>query len=157
MRLDTFHQFAIDALAKAPDVQTVAPWDRGANHLRGIHVTLSTGSQFWIGVSAAAASGDKWEGPEIPVEGEPPAEVPFPELYEGGKVTPARAQAYFAAAIANSRNKQVKEAYAYSSEAQTAGFGVIFHNEARGFCLFHHTARPGQDRGNRVFDLQAAF
>ncbi|TXS30715.1 hypothetical protein EAO71_20165 [Streptomyces sp. ms191] len=156
MRLDTFHQFALSALAAAPDVQSAQPWDRGAEHLRGIHVTLTTGAQFWIGVTAAAASGDKWEGPEIPVEGEPPAEIPYPELFEGGKATPERAQAYFAAAIANSGSKEIASADRYSSEAQYPGFGVIFHSGAQAFCLFHHTARPGQSVGGRAFDLQDA-
>ncbi|MBT2439017.1 hypothetical protein J7E93_02550 [Streptomyces sp. ISL-36] len=156
MRLDTFHQFAVSALAAAPDVLSAEAWDRGAEHLRGIHVTLTTGAQFWLGVTAAAAPGDKWEGPEIPVEGEPPAEVAYPQLFENGKASPARAQEYFAAALANSGNKQIAEAYAYSSEAQTPGFGVIFQNEARAFCLIHHTARPGQGVGGRAFDLQAA-
>ncbi|MGW6566428.1 hypothetical protein [Streptomyces sp. NPDC054975] len=156
MRLDTFHQFATSALAAAPDVLSAEPWDRGTAHLRGIHVTLTTGAQFWIGVTAAAAPGDKWEGPEIPVEGEPPAEMAYPALFEGGKTTPARAQEYFAAALANSGNKQIAKAYGYSSEASSPGFGVIFHNEARGFCLFHHTAKAGQTLGGRAFDLQAA-
>ncbi|MEU6944309.1 hypothetical protein ABZ957_03540 [Streptomyces sp. NPDC046316] len=155
MRLDTFHQFTVSALAAAPDVLSAEAWDRGAPHLRGIHVTLTTGAQFWIGLTAAAAPGDKWDGPEIPVEGEPPAEVAYPDLFEGGKTTPQRAQEYFAAALANSGNKQVAEAYGYSSEAQTAGFGVSFHNGAKGFCLFHHTAKAGQTLGGRAFDLQA--
>jgi hypothetical protein len=156
MRLDTFHRFALDALAQAPDVQAAEPWDRGAEHLRGIQVTFSTGAQVWIGVTAAAAPGDKWEGPEVAVEGEPPAEVPYPPLYEDGKVTPQRAQAYLAAALANSGDKRIERAYGYDSEAQTAGFGVVFHDTARAFCLFHHTARPGQGLGGRAFDLQTA-
>lgn len=155
MRLDTFHQFAIEALAQAPDVQTVAPWDRGADHLRGIHVTFTTGSQLWLGITAAAAPGDKGEGPEIPVDGEPPAEVPYPPLYDDGKVSPVRAQEYLAAALSNSGNKQISQTYGYSSEAQSPGFGVIFHSGARAFALFHHTARPGQGVGGR--ELQAAF
>ncbi|MFF5977186.1 hypothetical protein ACFY7C_37440 [Streptomyces sp. NPDC012769] len=132
------------------------PWDRGKEHLRGVHVTLTTGAQFWIGVTCAAAPGDKWEGPEIPVEGEPPAEVPYPNLFEEGKVTPERAQHYFAAAMVNSGNKQVADAAAFDPESHHPGFRVVFHNEAKGFCLFHHTARAGQTLGGRAFDLQAA-
>lgn len=156
MRLDTFHTFAQTALAQAPDVQTVEAWDRGAEHLRGLHIVFSTGAQIWVGVTAAAAPGDKWAGPEIPVEGEPPAEVPYPPLFEDGKVTPRRAQEYLAAALTNSGDKRIAQAYGYSSEAQTAGFGVVFHDTARAFCLFHHTARPGQALGGRAFDLQTA-
>jgi hypothetical protein len=157
MRLDTFHRFAVSALAEAPDVQSVKAWDRGAEHLRGLHVTFTTGAQFWIGITAAAAPGDKWQGPEVPVEGDPPAEIGYPDLLQDGKITPARAQAYLAAAISNSGDKQIERAYGYSSEAQTPGFGVVFHNGARAFCLFHHSARPGQGIGGRAFDLQTAI
>lgn len=155
MRLDRFHQFALDALAKAPDVQSVDPWDRGAEHLRGLHITFATGSQVWVGATAAAAPGDKGEGAEVPVEGAPPAEVPYPDLYEGGRVTPGRAAHYLAAALANSGCAEIREAYAYSSAAQHPGFGAVFHSGARAFLLFHHTARPGQGVGGR--ELQAAF
>lgn len=155
MRLNTFHTFAVTALAQAPDVHTVEAWDRGAEHLRGLHITFSTGSQVWLGITAAAAPGDKWEGPEVPVEGEPPAEVAYPQLYVDGTVTPARAQEYLAAAITNAGSKEVQHAYGYSSETKHPGFGVIFHDQARAFCLFHHTARAGQAIGGR--ELQAAF
>jgi len=155
MRLNTFHTFALSALAQAPDVQSVEPWDRGAEHLRGLHVTFSTGAQIWVGVTAAAAPGDKWEGPEAPVEGEPPAEIAYPQLFDNGQITPARAQEYLAAALTNSGDKRIAKAYGYSSEAQHPGFGAIFHDGARAFCLFHHTARAGQSIGGR--ELQAAF
>ncbi len=157
MRLNTFHAFAIAALADAPDVLSSEPWDRGEEHLRGIHVTLTTGAQVWIGVTSAAAPGDKGDGPEIPVEGEPPAEVPWPTLFEDGKTTPARLQEYFAAALANSGNKQIAEAAPYGTDAQHPGFGATFHSEAKGFCLFHHTARQGQTLGGRAFDLQGVI
>ncbi|MET9506934.1 hypothetical protein ABZX62_00350 [Streptomyces flavidovirens] len=156
MRLDTFHQFALEALAKAPDVQSADAWSGDAEHLRGVHVTFATGAQLWFGITAAAAPGDKWEGPEVPVEGDAPTEVQYPDLYEGGKVTPARAQEYLAAAITNAGNRQVKRAYGYDPTSQNPGFGVVFHNGAKAYCLLHHTARPGQGVGSRAFDLQAA-
>ncbi|MFD8640861.1 hypothetical protein ACFV14_11185 [Streptomyces zaomyceticus] len=157
MRLDTFHAFAVSALAEAPEVLSSEPWDRGEEHLRGIHVTFTTGAQAWIGVTSAAAPGDQWQGPEIPVEGEPPAEVPYPQLFEDKSTTPLRLSAYLAAALANSGNKQIAEAAAYSPEAQHPGFSVLFHDGARGFCLIHYTARKGQTLGGREFDLQASI
>ncbi|AMS01585.1 MULTISPECIES: hypothetical protein [Streptomyces] len=159
MRLDTFHAFAVSALADAPDVLSSVPWDRGKEHLRGIHVTLTTGAQVWIGVTSAAAPGDQWQGPEIPVEGEPPAEIPYPQLFEDGKktTTPALLQDYLAAALTNSGSKQIASAAGYGSDALHPGFGVVFHDGARGFCLFHHTARQGQTLGGRAFDLQGVI
>jgi hypothetical protein len=156
MRLDTFHAFALEALAKAPDVQSADPWQGNAEHLRGVHVTFATGAQLWFGITAAAAPGDKWEGPEVPVEGNALADVQYPDLYESGKVTPARAQEYLAAAIVNAGSREIAKVYSYDSEAKHPGFGVIFHSGARAFCLLHHTARPGQSVGSRAFDLQAA-
>ncbi|MFE9398589.1 hypothetical protein [Streptomyces flavidovirens] len=156
MRLDTFHQFALEALAKAPDVQSADAWSGEAEHLRGAHVVFTTGAQLWLGITAAAAPGDKWEGPEVPVEGDAPAEVQYPDLYEGGKVTPTRAQQYLTAAITNAGNRQIAQVYGYDSASQNPGFGVIFHSGARAFCLFHHTAGSGQALGGRAFDLQAA-
>ncbi|MFE3125998.1 hypothetical protein ACFXHD_21535 [Streptomyces hydrogenans] len=155
MRLDTFHTFVISALAEAPDVLSSEAWDRGDADLRGVHVTLSTGAQVWMGVTVVAAPGDKWEGPEIPVEGEPPAETPYPTLFEAGKTTPALLEDYFAAALANSGSKQLASAAGYGSAVQHPGFGAVFHDESKGHCLFHHTARAGQTRGGRAFDLQS--
>ncbi|MER5890321.1 hypothetical protein ABT160_41390 [Streptomyces sp. NPDC001941] len=155
MRLDSFHTFAVSALAAAPDVQSAQPWDRGAEHLRGVHVTLVTGAQFWIGLTSAAAPGDKWVGEETPVEGDRPAEVPFPELFDSSKkASLARTSCYFAAAVINSGNAQIASAYAFSSGR---GFGVVFHDEAKGFARFHHNGRAGQGLGGQPFNsLQEA-
>lgn len=156
MRPERFHAFAIDALAKAPDVQSVDPWNDGWRS-RGLHVTFTTGSQLWIGISVGLAPGEKHESPEAPVHAGAPAEVPFPELIEGGKVSPDRAKHYLAAALANSGCDEIQEAYAYSDNNKHPGFGAIFHNGAKTFCLFEATARPGQALGSRNAALQDAF
>lgn len=154
MRPERFHPFAIEALAKAPDVQSVAPWD---GRRSGLCITFTTGAQMWVGITYAAAPGDKYEQPETPVHGEPPAEVPYPELYDGGKISPDRAKAYLAAALTNSGCDEIQKAYPYDDTNQHPGFGVIFHSGARAFCLFVQTARPGQSAGGREYELQSAF
>ncbi|WP_030208650.1 hypothetical protein [Streptomyces sp. NRRL S-87] len=156
MRPARFQEFAIEMLPKAPDVQSV---DNGAEEGRpySLHVTFTNGSQVWIGVTGALAPGEKHEQEEQPIHGEAPAEVPYPELFEGGTVTPTRAAAYLAAAVTHSRNTEVLSAEPYSDEAQNPGFVVVFHNGAKIFCVFTHTARAGQGRDGRAFSLQAAF
>lgn len=153
MRPVRFHAFALEALAKAPDVQSAEPWDRG-DHTHGIKITFSTGSQVWFGMTAASPPGAKVDEDPI-VTGDPAAEVPYPELYEDGKVTPAHAQRYLAAAIINSAHPEVASAYGYDPTSKHPGFGVRFHSGARVYCLFHHNARRGQGVGGR--ELQAAF
>lgn len=150
-----FHTFALEALAKAPDVQSVDNWDRG-DHTHGIKVTFSNGSQVWFGMTLTAAPGAR--GDEDPVITAPPAaEVAYPQLYEGGTVTPERAEQYLAAAITNSGHAEVKNGFAYGPDTQHPGFGVVFHSGAKIYCLIHHTARMGQDKGSRAFQLQEAF
>lgn len=154
MRPERFRPFIAEALAKAPDVRTVEPWDGRST---GLHVTFSTGAQLWIGATFAAAPGEKYEQPEAPVHAEPPAEVSYPDLYEDGKVSPDRAKRYLAAALMNSGCDEIESAYAYADTNQHPGFGVVFHSGARAFCLLESTARPGQGLGSRNAELQGAF
>ncbi|AYG83149.1 hypothetical protein DWB77_05345 [Streptomyces hundungensis] len=157
MRIERFHAFATEALAKAPDVQTVDRWDRGEDHLYGWQITLTSGARIWAGLTAVAPPGEKSDQPETPVTGEAPAESPYPELYTNGKTTPRVAAHYLAAALTNSGNTEILRAEAYAEDAQNPGFGVIFHSTGRAHCLFHHTARPGQDKGTNAFSLQGEF
>lgn len=154
MRPDRFRPFIAEALAKAPDVQSVEPWDGRST---GLQVTFTTGAQMWIGATYAAAPGEKYEQPEQPVHAEPPAEVPYPDLYEDGKVSPDRAKRYLAAALTNAGCDEIERAYPYPDTNKHPGMGVIFHNGAKAFCLFEATARPGQGLGSRNAELQDAF
>ncbi|NXY93523.1 hypothetical protein HYE82_03680 [Streptomyces sp. BR123] len=156
MRPARFHQFAIDTLPKAPDVQAV---EDGAEAGRpySLHVTFTNGSQVWVGITGALAPGEKHTTDEQPVHADAPAEVPYPPLFNGGNVTPVSAAAYLAAAVANTGNTEILTAEPYSDDAQNPGFGVTFHNGAKAFCLFTHTGRAGQTRGSRAYDLQGAF
>lgn len=145
MRLDTFHQFALTVLPQAPDITAVEPWDREADHLCGLRITLSSGAQILLGITAVSAPGDRWEGPETPVTGTPPAHWPYPDLYDGNKTTPGRAQQYLAAAIANSGDPRIEKTYGYTTEGKGRGFGVVFHDGAKIFCLFHQTIRKQEE------------
>jgi hypothetical protein len=157
MRIERFHAFATEALAKAPDVQAVDAWDRGAEHLYGWQITFTSGARIWAGLTTVTPPGDKDDQPEIPVTGDAPAEVPYPDLYTNGKTTPRVCAQYLAAALANSGNAEIAKTEAYAEDTQNPGVGVVFHSGGRAHCLFHHTARPGQDKGNNPFSLQGEF
>ncbi|MFE0423109.1 hypothetical protein [Streptomyces sp. NPDC058953] len=154
MRLARFRAFALETLRNAPDIREVESWDRG-DHTVGLHVTFSTGAQIWVGITAALAPGEKHENAEAPVHGEAPAELPFPELFQDGSITPERAKHYFAAAMANSGCDEIARAYPYTDDGHP-GFGVHFHNGSKVFCLLVHTARPGQSPGSK-YELQKTF
>ncbi|MFF8656842.1 hypothetical protein [Streptomyces huasconensis] len=154
MRPNRCHEFVREALAKAPDIQAVDTWEGRAF---GLHITFTTGSQIWAGMTFAAAPGDKGDGPETPVHGETPAEVPMPELFKDGKVSPTGAEVYLAAALTNAHCDEVESAYPYGSEAKNSGVGLRFHSGARAFILFELAGRPGQSAGGQKYNLPAAF
>ncbi|MCR8946045.1 hypothetical protein NW249_28455 [Streptomyces sp. OUCMDZ-4982] len=159
MRPARFQQFAVEALAKAPDVKSVDPWQEDSRPF-GVHIMFMSGAQIWAAITATAAPGEDYKQPENPVVYEAPAEVAYPDLYDDGKVTPQLAEKYLAAALTNSGSGEIAAVYAYTvKDPATAhpGVGVQFHSEARIQLLFQHTARAGQDKGSRPFDLQTAF
>ncbi|MFH8990893.1 hypothetical protein [Streptomyces sp. NPDC017940] len=154
MRPARFQEFTLDVLPKAPEIQTVNVWDGRAF---GLHLTFNTGSQLWIGSTAQAAPGEQGDQAETPVHGDTPAEVPYPDLYEGGKITPARAEDYLAAALTNSHNDEIASVYPYGSEAKNPGLGVRFHSGARIFMLFEIAGRPGQSADGQKYSLPPTF
>jgi hypothetical protein len=154
MRLDRFHAFALETLPKAPEIQSAEPWDGGG--AGGVRVAFASGAQLWIRTTMALAPGEKHDAPEAPFHGEPPAEVSFPELYEGGNVTPMRAKHYLAAALSNTGCDEISNVYPYQDDAHP-GLGVRFHSGARVFLLFAHTARPGQSLSGTKYELQGTF
>ncbi|MFD7661034.1 hypothetical protein [Streptomyces sp. NPDC059788] len=163
MRPQRFQDFVIETLTKAPDVQAAEAWQEGVQRPFGVRVVFSSGAQLWVAVMCQMPPGHSWEEPEVPVTGEPPSDVPVPDLYEGGKVSPLRAEAYLAAVLANSGSAEIARTYGYSDGATSTrptahpGTGVVFHSGGRGFLLFEYSARAGQERGGRSSELQSAF
>jgi hypothetical protein len=156
MRPERFQAFAIEALLASPGVTAAEPWQDGRPF--GVHLRFSAGSELWVAITAALAPGEKHADPEAPVHAEAPAEVAMPELYEGGKITPERAEQYIAAVLNNAHCDEMARAYAYSSNTEWGpsvhpGVGAVFHNGARTFMVF---AGAGQGAG-RMGELQAAF
>ncbi|MFD7421225.1 hypothetical protein ACFV6M_12405 [Streptomyces californicus] len=135
MRPARFQDFAVEALAKAPDVKSV---EQEPDRLFGVHILFMSGAQIWAAITATAAPGEDYKQPENHVSYEAPAEVAYPDLYESGKVTPQLAEKYLAAAFTNSGSPEIESVYAYSVKDPA-------------------TARSGQDKGNSPFDLQSAF
>lgn len=154
MRPARFQTFAIEALLAAPEITGAEAWQ---DKPCGIHLKFSTGSELWIAITGALASSERHDNPEAPVHDEPPAAVTVPDLYVDGAVSPARAEQYLAAILTNTRCTEMARAYPYGTDAVHPGVGVTFHNGARAFMLFAQTARSGQGKGRRQFDLQAAF
>lgn len=160
MRPPRLMEFVADTLGKAPEIQRAEAWQEGATRPCGVHLTFATGSELWIAVTGGGRPGENYDQPEVPVTDAPPAEVPVPDLLQAGKVTPLSAETYLAAVLSNSGNNEIKRTYAYSTgDTPTAhpGVGIEFHSGAKGFLPFVHTARAGQGKGNRAFDLQDAF
>ncbi|WP_328967895.1 hypothetical protein [Streptomyces sp. NBC_00239] len=103
------------------------------------------------------APGEKLTDSEAPVKGDPAPILDYPALYDDKMISPARAEAYLVAALTHAQSEEISSAYAYGEQPQNPGFGVHFHNESKIYCPFVFTARQGQSRGSRAFDLQAAF
>ncbi|WP_246150512.1 hypothetical protein [Streptomyces qinzhouensis] len=118
-------------------------------------MTFSTGAQIWVGITMALAPGEKHDTPEEPGRGEPPAEVPVPELHKDGMITPERVKHYLAAVMTNSGCDEIALAYPYTDDGHP-GFGVQFHNGAKVFCLLVHSARAGQSPGGK-YELLGTF
>ncbi|MEV5138457.1 hypothetical protein AB0K71_05865 [Streptomyces syringium] len=158
MRPERFMEFAVKALGQAPDVRTVEPWQDEKTRPFGLQITFTTGAQIWSAITYTAAPGERADEAEVPVEGEPPAEVPFPDLIQGGKILVKGAELYLAAALLNSGNAEIAEAYAYShgeSPNKNPGWGVKFHNGSRIHQVFEYALRAG-DRPGQPFDLPEA-
>jgi hypothetical protein len=155
MRPPRFQTFAVEALSAAPEITAAEPWTDDRPY--GIHVRFNQGSELWAAITGALASGERHDSPDTPVAGDPPAQVPVPELYDGGQISPTRAEQYIAATLTNSGNPELRTVYPYGPDAKNPGVGVTFHNGARAFILFAHTARTGQGKGGRPFDLQSGF
>lgn len=119
-------------------------------------MTFTTGSQVWFGTAWAHPDGMKPDD-DVVVHGEAPAEVPLPDLFDNGKVSPARAAEYLAAAFTNSRNTEILSVAAYGPENYNPGFGVRFHNGARAFNVIYHVARAGQGISGPAYQLPDTF
>ncbi|WP_327309823.1 hypothetical protein OG730_41810 (plasmid) [Streptomyces sp. NBC_01298] len=154
MRPERFREFAESALAAAPGVAEVQRWD---GRPLGLAVTLTSGSRVWIGITGVLNPGAKHRDADVPVAGEAPTPVAWPQLYDDQQATtPELVTGYLAAAIVNSGNHEIREACAYGAASRHPGFGAAFHNEARAFCLITHTARAGQNLGPE-YRLQSRF
>ncbi|MEU5426869.1 hypothetical protein AB0H73_14865 [Streptomyces olivoreticuli] len=152
-------EFAVKAMAQAPEIRTVEPWQEGAKRPYGLKITFTSGAQIWSAITYNAAPGEKADEPEVPIEAEPPAEVPYPELLQGGKIPVRGAELYLAAALLNSNCPEITEVHGYShSESPNInpGLGVKFHNGSRIHMVFEHALRSGQTPGPRGFDLPEA-
>ncbi|GAA3727192.1 hypothetical protein [Streptomyces tremellae] len=161
MRPQRFQTFAIETLLASPWITSAEPWQDDRPF--GLHLRFTEGSELWVAITAALAPGERGDDPEAPVQADAPTAVAVPDLYESGKISPARAEQYIAAVLNNAGCTEMDRAYAYGANGETGqasvhpGVGVIFHNGARAFLVFAHTARPGQGKSGRQFELQDAF
>ncbi|MFI0156214.1 hypothetical protein [Streptomyces lydicus] len=163
MRPQRLMEFVVDTLGKAPEVQRAEAWQEGATRPCGVHVTFATGSELWLAVTGGGLPGEDYDKPEVPVTDAPPAEVPVPDLLQGGKVTPITAENYLTAVLTNSGSHEIKRVYAYSAGATPTsptahpGVGLEFHSGAKSFLPFVHTAGRGQNRKSNAFHLDKEF
>jgi hypothetical protein len=138
MRPARFQDFAIKAFQKGSEIAAVEPWQDGTRRPYGVQVKFNTGATLRASITAVTPPGEKFSEPEAPVEAAPPAEVPVPDLYEGGKVTPRRAELYLAALLNNAGSPEISQTYAYSARdnpPQNPGLGVEFHGGGKAHML----------------------
>lgn len=138
MRPARFQEFAITAFQRGTEVAAVEPWQDGTRRPYGVRVRFNTGTTMRVSITAVTPPGEKFTDPEAPVEAAPPAEVTIPDLYDGGKVTPQRAEAYLAALLNNAGNPEIEETFAYSNREtppMNPGLGVNFHNGGKAHML----------------------
>jgi hypothetical protein len=138
MRPARFQEFAITAFQRGSEVAAVEPWQDGTRRPYGVQVRFNVGTTLRVSITAVTPPGESFKAPEVPVEAEPPAEIPVPDLYDGGKVTPQRAELYLAALLANTGSPEIAETFAYSNREtppMNAGLGVNFHNGGKAHML----------------------
>ncbi|GAA2715636.1 MULTISPECIES: hypothetical protein [Streptomyces] len=145
MRPARFQEFTVKALAEAPYIRTVEPVNEPGERPHGLEITFTNGAQLQVGITYARADGEKFEDAdgtpvaESPVEGEPPAAVPWPELPSTGRREPRDLEPYLVSALVNSGNAEIASVYGYSDReapAKYPGAGVRFHNGSRIFMFF---------------------
>lgn len=138
MRPARFQEFAITAFQRGSEVAAVEPWQDGTRRPYGVQVRFNTGATFRVSITAVTPPGESFKASEVPVEAAPPAEVPVPDLYDAGKVTPQRAELYLAALLNNTGSPEIAEAFAYSDRdtpPMNPGLGVSFHNGGKAHML----------------------
>ncbi|MFJ6608217.1 hypothetical protein [Streptomyces lydicus] len=163
MRPPRLEEFLVDTLGKAPEVQRTEAWHEGSTRPAGVHVAFTTGSELWIAVTGGGQPGEDYDKPEVPVTDAPPAEVPVPDLLQGGKVTPITAENYLAAVLTNSGSPEIKRVYAYSAGATATsptahpGVGIEWHSGAKSFLPFVHNRGRQDAKYSEAFKLHKAF
>jgi hypothetical protein len=128
----------ITAFQRGSEITAAEPWQDGTRRPYGVRVKFNTGTVLNVSITAVTPPGEDFKQPEQPLTGAPPAEVPVPEPYDGGKVTPLRAEAYLAALLNNTGNPEMARAYAYSAREtppMNPGLGVDFHNGGKAHML----------------------
>lgn len=138
MRPARFQEFAITAFQRGTEVAAVEPWQDGTRRPYGVQVKFNTGTTMRVSITAVTPPGEKFTDPEVPVEVAPPAEVSVPDLYDGGKVTPLRTEAYLAALLNNAGSPEIARTYAYSARdtpPMNPGLGVEFHGGGKAHML----------------------
>jgi hypothetical protein len=138
MRPARFQEFAMTAFQRGPEVSSVEPWQDGTNRPYGVQVRFNAGTVMRLSITAVSATGEKYSEPEEPVTATPPGEIPLPDLFDGGKITPQRAELYLAALLNNSGSPEIAGTYAYSARETPAmypGLGVDFHSGGKAHML----------------------
>ncbi|WP_129842609.1 hypothetical protein [Streptomyces sp. RFCAC02] len=147
MRPERFQQFAI-ATYQAAGLRA-EPWADGTTRPHGVRLHLPSGAEIRHAITAQAREGDRYDGPEEPVEKDAPEPVTVPELGEG-RVALTDVERHLAALLTNTGLREMARCWAYSDREQapkTPGVGCAFHNGAKIFTPFVHAAGPGKSPG----------
>ncbi|WNI17074.1 hypothetical protein [Actinacidiphila sp. ITFR-21] len=99
---------------------------------------FSAGAVMRLSITAVSPAGEKDSEPEVPIAAAPPGEIPLPDPFEGGKITPQRAERYLAAPPSNSGSPETAGTYAYSARETAAvhpGLGVNSYSGGKAHML----------------------
>jgi hypothetical protein len=134
MRPARFQEFAIDVAKNAPGSGEVLSLQAAgeSKYPFGVAVQLN-GSQVRFQFVAQSAQGDRYDGDERLVEGDPPE--PVEAVLPQGRVTPEAAEGWLASVLTSSRCTELARVERWSTrpEGGAAGLTAHFHSGARVF------------------------
>ncbi|WFB09390.1 hypothetical protein LRS74_21845 [Streptomyces sp. LX-29] len=134
MRPSRFEEHALDLVKNAAGVSGVSRLREAGDdkHPFGLAMTHAGGEARWQFI-AESSPGDDYSETEAPVEGEPMAPVPVPEV--GARLGPVEAEAWFAALLASGGSREISSIEQWSGRANPRpghhGLTVRCHSGAR--------------------------
>lgn len=143
-RLQPLLHALLESSPQVKSVKAVSDVEGYKRHGFGHVIELPTGVRILTQLISIPAPDERSTEPETIVEGEPPAEVPVPELYDGGKLQVAAVPQWFAALICNSGNREVASAEVLEGLAIKHATRIDYHNGGANLIYVVRVFSPGE-------------